>query len=1043
METRYPETKSKPDFPALEAAVLASWDQQKTFARSLDASRGHPPYVFYDGPPFANGLPHYGHIMTGFVKDLVPRYQTMRGRFVDRVFGWDCHGLPAEMDVEKTLDLRTRKAILEYGIGNFNGACRAAVQRYTKEWEGFVHRQARWVDFARQYRTMDLPYMESILWAFKRLFDKGLIYEGYRVVPYCFRCETTLSNFETRLDNSTRPKQDPSFTVLFDLVEPVLGKPAKLLVWTTTPWTLPSNLALAVGPAVEYSVFEEKGTHFILAKAREEAYAKQLASLTRVGSIRAGDLEGKAYKPLFPFLAGTPKAFRVLSGAFVSTEDGTGIVHCAPGFGEVDQELCNQEGIPTVAPVNDLGCFEPVITDYAGQNVFEANKAIAKALKDQGRVVLHSTLEHNYPHCWRCDNPLIYRAVSSWYVKVTAFKDRMLEHNRKITWVPEHVKDGAFGKWLEGARDWCISRNRFWGSPIPVWRCDQKGCGQLEVFGSLAELEAAFGKRPTDLHRPMVDELQKPCGKCGRGTLRRIADVLDCWFESGAMPFAQLHYPFENKELFEKTFPADFIVEYIAQTRGWFYTLMVLATALFDAPPFKVCICHGIVLDVDGEKLSKRKKNYPDPQDVFRTQGADALRWFLLGNPILRGGNLTMDQEGKGIQEIARIGLIPIWNCFHFFTLFANAEKVHVTRSDWVKDPTDPLDRYILTKLRRFVEELTARADRYDIPACYELLAGFVERLSNWYIRRSRQRFYRAGTDADTRAAFATLHQVLVTFSQAIAPFLPMLAEHVYRALTGEESVHLAAWPDVSGVVLDAAVEARMDLAQEIVSLGRSIREVKKLRVRLPLQEAKVSCPDPTLLDAVEELILDELNVRKLTRARDPSELGRRTLSVHLKKIGPLFGGKTKDLVKAANEGRWKLLPDGRAEVGGEVLAADLFEHKVAGADGAAVAVGGEGRILVSLDTTVTPEQEREGLARDLIRAVQELRKELDLKVTDRIRLQVAGSDSLAAAVAAHRDRIQDETLCVELAMGTVPAGAKTLDLGGESAQVALAVRAA
>ena len=1034
----FPDTTAKPDFPALEKEILSYWKRAGTFEASLERSAGRPEFIFYDGPPFANGTPHYGHILTGYVKDVVPRYQTMAGKHVPRRFGWDCHGLPAEMEAEKILGVSGPPEIKALGIGKFNQTCRELIGTTTEAWRSVVDRQARWVDMDHDYKTMDLSFMESVIWAFKQLYDKGLIYEKNRVVPYSWATQTPLSNFETRMDNATRPKQDPSFTVLIDLDEPLRGKPAKLLVWTTTPWTLPSNLAVAVGPEVEYVLYEEDGAHLVLAAGRAEHYAPQLAKATRVGTLPASELVGLRYRPLFPYFADTPGAFQVLAADFVTTEDGSGLVHCAPGFGEVDQDLCEAHGIPTVVPVDDRGCFTDAVSDFAGQHVFDANKAIAKWLKDQGRVVRHDTIVHNYPHCWRTDTPLIYRAIPAWYIEVTRFRDKMIQHNQRINWVPGHVKDGAMGRWLEGARDWCVSRNRFWGTPIPIWRWSKSG--ELEVFGSVAELEARFGRPVPDLHRPMIDELVLEDPE--KGELRRVPEVLDCWFESGSMPFAQLHYPFENKELFEKNFPADFIVEYIAQTRGWFYTLIVLATALFDDPPFLNCVCHGVVLDTEGQKLSKRLKNYPDPDEVLDTIGSDALRWYLLGNPILRGGNLQVDKQGKGIREVARQGLLPVWNCFHFFCLYANADGVTVSEADWEERPEDPLDRYILTKLHRFVRDMAARADHYDIPECYARIGALTEDLSNWYIRRSRDRFWSADEDPGKLSAYRTLHRVLVTMSRCLAPFLPFLAEHMHQALTGAPSVHLLDWPDAAFIPMDEDVEARMDLAREITSLGRSLREEAGLRVRLPLRRLFVHVDSMELLDGIEDLVLDELNVRKLVRVADAGEIGKSKLEVDLKKVGPQYGKKTGALVKAANGGDWELLPDGRARVGSEQLAPEFFVLKVEGKDGHAVGVGMGGTVLVSLDTEVTPEQEAEGLARDLIRVVQEARKEADLQVTDRIALTLEVGETLRAAIGTHMDRIRQETLCSELILGDDPeqldGELHSFEVGGEPGRLQL-----
>ncbi|MEC8651078.1 MAG: isoleucine--tRNA ligase, partial [Planctomycetota bacterium] len=677
----YPEVRAQASFPELEREVLNRWQEQGTFRRSVEErAAGDNEYVFYDGPPFANGLPHYGHLLTGYVKDVVPRYQTMRGRRVERRFGWDCHGLPAEMEAEKQLKISGREQVLELGIDKYNAVCRESVQKYTGEWRSYVTRQARWVDFDNDYKTMDLSYMESVMWAFKTLYDKGLAYEGQRVMPYSWSMQTPVSNFETRIDDATRSRQDPAVTVRFRL-ERRDGDPGDLhiLAWTTTPWTLPSNLALAVGPDIDYAVLHKDGDHVVIGDAARTAYKKELQGYEEVGKLKGGDLVERTYAPMFDYFADNANSFRVLPGEFVDTSEGTGVVHMAPGFGEDDQKVCEANGIELVCPVDERGRYTAAVRDWAGTLVFDANKEIIKALKDRGVLVRHVTYEHNYPHCWRTREPLIYKALpGAWFVKVTEIKERMQEHNRSIRWIPEHIRDGQFGKWLENARDWSISRNRYWGAPIPVWKSDDPNYPRTDVYGSIAELERDFGVEVKDLHRPFVDELTRPNpdDPTGKSMMRRVPEVLDCWFESGSMPFAQVHYPFENKEWFEAHFPADFIVEYVAQTRGWFYTLVVLATALFDKPPFKNVICHGVVLDTEGQKLSKSLRNYPDPEEMFETVGADALRWFLMSSPILRGGDLAISKDGKQMHEVVRLVLNPIWNAYYFFTLYANTDGV-------------------------------------------------------------------------------------------------------------------------------------------------------------------------------------------------------------------------------------------------------------------------------------------------------------------------------------------------------------------------------
>ncbi|MDQ3107043.1 MAG: isoleucine--tRNA ligase, partial [Actinomycetota bacterium] len=802
LSSPYPDVPQQPSYAAIENEIIEFWRRDDTFRASIEArptgERGGNEFVFYDGPPFANGLPHYGHLLTGFVKDTIPRYQTMRGRRVERRFGWDCHGLPAEMEAEKELGISGHDDVLAMGIDKFNRACRRSVLQYTEAWQQYVTRQARWVDFEHEYKTLDLPYMESVMWAFKQLWDKGLIYEGYKVLPYCWECETPLSNFETRQDDSYRMRQDPAVTVLFKLET---GE--EILVWTTTPWTLPSNLALAVGPDIDYARFVEGDRTFLVGEATLAKYTKELAGAERTGTVKGADLVGRSYTPLFPYFAGTPNAFRVLPGDFVSTEDGTGTVHMAPGFGEDDQRLCGEHGIPVVVPVDQAGCFTAEVPDFAGMQVFDANSEIIKVLRTQGALVRHDSYSHSYPHCWRTRTPLIYKAVSSWFVKVTDVKERMVILNQEINWVPEHVRDGRFGRWIADARDWAISRNRFWGSPLPVWKSDDPRYPRIDVYGSLDEIEHDFGVRPDDLHRPMIDELTRPNpdDPTGQSTMRRVEEVLDCWFESGAMPFASVHYPFENRAWFDDHFPADFIVEYNNQTRGWFYTLHVLATALFDRPPFQNCVAHGVLLGDDGLKLSKSLKNYPDPNEVFDTFGSDAMRWALLSSPVLRGGDLVVSR--KNMTEAVRSVLNPIWNAYGFFTLYANTDGY---RAQYRTDAPGVLDRYILAKTRQLIERVEARLDAYDIDGACAVVTSFLDALTNWYIRRSRKRVF--ASDAD---AYDTLYTVLTLVCRVAAPLLPLVSEAIYRGLTGERSVHLTDWPDATTLPADDALVADMD----------------------------------------------------------------------------------------------------------------------------------------------------------------------------------------------------------------------------------------
>lgn len=1057
---------ASPRFPEIEERILRYWDEDGTFVASVEnrsaGTNGDNEFVFYDGPPFANGLPHYGHLLTGYVKDLIPRYQTMRGRRVERRFGWDTHGLPAELEAMSQLGIKTKDEILELGLEKFNAKCRESVLKYTGEWRDYVTRQARWVDFDNDYKTLNPDYMESVIWAFKALYDKGYVYEGFRVLPYCWNDQTPLSNHELRMDDDVyQNRQDPAVTVGLRLETGELA-----LVWTTTPWTLPANLGIMVGPDIDYVVVESDVTgtteRYLIGEARLAAYAKDLFGADTsdgvdpvdpqsriVERLKGSDLVGRSFTPPFSYYLGHERAHRVFPAEFVTTEDGTGLVHTAGAFGEEDKIVTDAAGIEPVIPVGPDGCFTYPVTDYEGVQVFDANAMIIDHLKartrgegetgsvTEGTVLLRrETYDHSYPHCWRCRQPLIYMAVSSWFVEVTKFKDRMLELNEQITWVPEHVKHGQFGKWLENARDWSISRNRFWGSPIPVWKSDNPEYPRLDVYGSFAELEADFGIEVTDLHRPFIDNLTRPNpdDPTGQSTMRRVEDVLDVWFDSGSMSFAQVHYPFENAEWFEHHFPGDFIVEYIGQTRGWFYTLHVLATALFDRPAFSSCVSHGIVLGSDGQKMSKSLRNYPDVREVFDRDGADAMRWFLMSSPILRGGNLVVTEQG--IRDGVRQVLIPLWNTWYFFSLYANAAGGgQGYEAKWSTASTDPLDRYLLAKLGEYVRTMQEQLDGYEVANACETTRGFLDVVTNWYVRRSRERFWDtgAGTIAGSgrggaEQAFDTLYTALEVVCRVAAPLLPLTTEEIWRGLTGGRSVHLTDWPDHTDLPADHDLVSAMDRAREVCSVASSLRKAGGLRVRLPLQDLTVVTSDALSLKDFGGIIADEVNVRTVT-LRDLGDASEadfgitQRLTVNARAAGPRLGRDVQQAIKGSKSGDWSVAADGTVTAGGldlvegEYTLEMVVDSEQQGAAKATAMLPGGG--FVVLDTEVTAELAQEGLARDVVRAVQQARRDAGLDVSDRISLTVTGSPAVWEATVAHQALIVEETLATQF--GSAP----------------------
>ncbi|MFA7229784.1 MAG: isoleucine--tRNA ligase [Victivallaceae bacterium] len=1011
---------NQPHFSEMEQDVLQFWKEQEIFEKSLANRKGNDEYVFYDGPPFATGLPHYGHLLAGTIKDVVPRYQTMRGKYVDRVFGWDCHGLPVENEMEKELNLTSKKDIEAYGIDKFNESCRGIVLRYTAEWEQVVSRMGRWVNFKAGYRTMDLNYMESIWWVFKQLWDKGLIYEGYKILPYCPRCATPLSNFEA--NQGYEDVIDPAVTIRFkSLDEPN----TYFLAWTTTPWTLPSNLALAVGPEIDYVKIKDGADLFILAESRLSAYYKD-SQPEIVERFKGKTLEGRKYEPLFPYFAelAEKSAFRILCAGYVSTEDGTGIVHTAPGFGEEDNLICKQYGVPEVCPVDEQCCFTAEVPDYQGQYVKDTDKEIIRRLKDEGKLVHRGTIKHSYPHCWRDDVPLIYRAISTWFVKIDEIKEKMIKANNSINWMPSHLKDGRFGKWLENARDWAISRNRYWGTPLPIWRNDE---GEMICIGSVEELEKLTGRKIDDIHKHLMDKIEIP-SPTGKSPLRRVTEVLDCWFESGSMPYAQHHYPFENKAHFEANFPANFIAEGLDQTRGWFYTLVVLAAALFDKPPFANVVVNGLILAEDGQKMSKRKKNYPDPKIVIDTYGADALRLFMLGSQVVRAEDLKFSEVG--IKDVLRGVMLPIWNAYSFFVTYANVDNWQPKPgSKGPENATNPLDRWILSSLAQMVEEIQLEMDNYNLQKAANRFEKFVEDLTNWYIRRSRRRFWKSQNDGDKQDAYETLHYVLLTFAKTAAPFIPFTTEMIYRNLrTAEmpESVHLCDYPAADLERRDVYLEEQMENTMTAVSLGRYLRTQTNLKVRQPLAKAVIVAHDEkvqTMLEETASIIAEELNVKEIAFSRNEEELVHRSAKANFKTLGPKLGKNMKEAAaQIAAFGSLEInnlllgssisltFNDGSTQ---EITADDLLIQRE---EKAGMTVATEGGITIALNTTITRELEEEGVAREFVSKIQNLRKDSGFEVSDRINLEYKLDSDLKSALTNFRDYICAETLAVTLA---------------------------
>ncbi len=1040
----YKPVNPKADFPKQEEEILKFWKEDDTFKKSVSQREGAEEYVFYDGPPFATGLPHFGHFIPSTIKDIIPRYQTMKGKKVERRFGWDCHGLPVENLIEKELGINSKHEIEAYGVANFNEKCKASVLKYTSEWRQTITRMGRWVDFDHDYKTMNPEYMESIWWVAKSLWDKGLIYEGKYILPYCPRCSTVLSTHE--LAQGYKEKQDPAVTIRFKVTKaPEAINDAELtngktyfLAWTTTPWTLPSNLGLCMGPKIEYVKIldKESGDYYILAKSRLNAYYKNESDYEIIYEKLGTEFLGAEYEPLFPYfeyLKDPAKcseethqpcekgAFRLFNADYVSTEDGTGIVHIAPAFGEEDNKVFAGTGIPNVEPMDAECKFTKEVSDYAGRFVKDCDKDIIDRLKKEGKLVKRDTVVHQYPHCWRCGSPLIYRGIGSWFVKVADHHERLLKANSQIKWQPAHIKEGRFGKWLSGARDWAVSRNRYWGNPIPIWKCDNPDCKNKLCVGSRDELKKLSGVYPEDLHKQFVDKITIPCEKCG-GTMHRIPEVFDCWFESGSMPYAQQHYPFENKEYFESHFPANFISEGLDQTRGWFYTLTVLASHLFDKPAFQNCIVNGLVLASDGRKMSKSLRNYTDPVEAINKFGADALRLFLIHSAVVKADDLRYSDEG--VRDVIKNIILPLWNSYSFFVTYANIDKIQPTGHLFdEKLPSNPLDAWLLSITQKLVKDVTAGLDDYDLSGAVDPIVKFIDEMNNWYIRRSRRRFWKSENDADKKEAYEALYIALKTFSLVASPFIPFITEQIWQNLRTSEdkdSVHLCDYPVYNEKWHNEELEFKMATVQKAVSMGRSLRNTFNLKNRQPLASVALVTRNENekrVLAEMEDSIREELNVKKVEFHDREDELVEYKCKANFKVLGKELGQKMKkaaSVIQELTSEQIQSILEGTnlsIDVDGTTVELNTDKILVERLEKDGLKVLNEGTLTVGLDSKITDELKKEGYVRDLVRGIQNLRKESGFEVTDRINLTVSGDDELKASFEMFMDFVSSETL--------------------------------
>lgn len=1009
-------TNEQFSFVKAEHQILDFWKNNNTFHRSLEQTAKCKPYIFYDGPPFATGLPHHGHLVGSILKDIVPRYFTMKGHYVQRRFGWDCHGLPIEHEIDKKLGMSAQDAVAKFGVAGYNNECRSIVQRFTSEWEKTITRLGRWVDFKNDYKTMDPSFMESVWWVFKQLWDQGLIYRGTKVVPFSTALGTVLSNFEA--SSNYQDVQDPAVTVLFKAID----EDCYYAAWTTTPWTLPSNLGLCVGPDIDYVKVKEaeSGRILVMAKARVEAYKKK--NLEIISEFKGSTLKGKKYSPLFPYFKdyAADGAFTIFNDGYVTTEDGTGIVHTAPSFGEDDSRIFREAGLGHLiaCPVDDNGRFTSEVTHFAGIHVKEADKSIIKMLKDESKLFDQSVLVHSYPFCPRSDTPLIYRAVPSWYVRVEDFKDKISACNQQINWVPDHIKNGRFGKWLEGARDWAISRNRVWGTPLPIWINDVSG--KMLCMGSFADIKKYTGQSLNDLHREFVDPLEFSLpGE--EGTYKRIPEVLDCWFESGSMPYAQLHYPFENQEMFKQGFPAEFIAEGLDQTRGWFYTLNILSTALFNSPAFKNVIVNGIVMAEDGKKMSKRLRNYTAPDLLMEEYGADALRLYLITSGLVKAEEQRF--ADSGVKDMVRRALLPWYNSFKFFATYAEVDGWNATTHYKLGD--NIVDRWILSKLQTLKKNISCEMEAYHLYNVVPALLNFIEDLTNWYIRLNRARFWGEGLTDDKCAAYSTLYTTIKEISLAMAPFTPFLSEYIFQELgrfgqNEAESVHLCKYPTAEDGLINTTLECAVDRMQQIILLGRQKRNQVQIKVKTPLRRLTVINKDQALLKEISKLenyIQSELNIKDIEYSTDEAQF----IKLYAKPNSPVLGkrlgkdfGKFKVKIEGLSaqsladfEEKGSLQIDGITFAGEDIL---IFREAKEGTQALSNRF-----ISIDIDCTLDQNLIDEGLAREVINRIQRTRKDKNLNVADRIIVRYQAGPELMQAIAKHQAHIIKETLAIGL----------------------------